>query len=125
MARRRMADVVPLARVLETQLVEQGMAGFEREFVFHPTRQWRSDLAFVEAKLLIEVDGGQWKAGTGHNTGTGRERDCEKDAEAQLLGYRVFRFTTNQVEDGRAVELVRRALTKFQKRKGSQHAADR
>jgi very-short-patch-repair endonuclease len=115
MTRSSMGDVIPLALQLEQQLADAGLGGYVREFAFHPTRKFRSDLAYVKAKLLVEVDGGQWKAGTGHNSGTGRERDCEKDAEAQLLGYRVFRFTTNMVQDGRAVELIRRALVKIPK----------
>jgi very-short-patch-repair endonuclease len=114
-SRRSMGDVIPLALQLEQQLADAGLVGYVREFAFHPSRKWHSDLAFVKAKLLVEVDGGQWTAGTGHNSGKGRERDCEKDAEAQLLGYRVFRFTTNQVQDGRAVEFIRRALVKIPK----------
>ena len=104
MAKRELADTLAL------QLRASHCEGFEREFKFHPTRKWRSDFAWPNDNLLVEVDGGQWVQGTGHNSGTGKERDCEKDAEAVILGYRVLRFTTNMVEDGRALRYIERAL---------------
>lgn len=56
---------------------------------------------------LIEVEGGHWLSGvdpkTGkarkgrHNTGKGFEDDCEKYLEAALLGYKVIRLVSKQL----------------------------
>jgi very-short-patch-repair endonuclease len=81
-----------------------------RELVFAPPRKWRFDLAWPALKLAAEADGGQWVQGR-HNRGSGYEKDCEKTNTAQLLGWRVLRFTTNMVDDGRAVAVILRALS--------------
>lgn len=99
-----------LAETLSFQLRTAGLADFEREYRFDSVRRWRSDLAFVGERLLIECDGGQWLPRAGHSSGRGRERDCEKDCAATIAGWRVLRFTTSMIEDGRAVDYVRRAL---------------
>jgi very-short-patch-repair endonuclease len=57
-------------------------------------------------KLLVEVDGGEWQARSGHKTGHGLRRDREKDRAAQMLGYRVFRFTGSEVKDGTALRVI-------------------
>ena len=36
------------------------------EHKFHDTRRWRFDLAFMDAKLAVEVEGGIWNYGR-HN----------------------------------------------------------
>lgn len=75
----------------------------EREVVFAPPRKWRAD--FRVGKLLIEVEGGSWTAGR-HVRGAGFEADCEKYAEAMLLGYRVLRVTPAMISDGRAIDYI-------------------
>ncbi|MGH2868992.1 MAG: hypothetical protein ACRDNK_15720 [Solirubrobacteraceae bacterium] len=81
----------------------------EREHRFHPTRKWRFDLAWPEAKFAVEVDGGTWVGG-GHVRGQQNESDCEKGAEAALLGWRVIHVNNHMVEDGRAASYVERYL---------------
>ena len=93
---------------------------FEREYKFHPKRKWKYDFSIVGCRLLIDCDGGQWKQGTGHNTGTGRERDCTKDAEAVLLGWTVLRFPTNMIDDGRALDYVEKFIEKVEYSKVNQ-----
>lgn len=88
----------------------------EREYRFHPTRDWRFDfawpdhsnrhLAFFEP-IAVEIEGGTWVAGR-HSRGKGFEDDCEKYAEALIAGWRVLRVTSAMVEDGRAIALLRR-----------------
>ena len=77
-----------------------------REFRFHPTRRWRADFAWVDEKLLVEIEGGNWSHGR-HTRGAGFEEDCIKYNAAALLGYTVLRFTGNLVENGYAVECVK------------------
>lgn len=68
--------------------------GLETEYRFHPSRKWRFDLAWPEKKIAIECDGMVWQAGGGrHNS----DADREKINNAVLLGWRVFRFSGNQI----------------------------
>lgn len=81
----------------------------EREWRFHPTRRWRLDFCWPGDKVACEVEGATWANGR-HNRGAGFEADCVKYAEAAILGYRVIRVTSNMITDGRAVDLIERAL---------------
>lgn len=77
----------------------------EREFRFHEERKWRFDFAFPRQKLAIEVEGrGR------HQSFGGFDKDCEKYAEAVILGWRVIRVTPTQVMSGQAMDWVIRAL---------------
>ena len=78
---------------------------FVREYAFHPTRRWRFDLANVEKKLAIEVQGGIWSRGA-HTTGTGVTRDIEKHNEAVRLGWMVLYATKETIEGGEALSLI-------------------
>lgn len=68
------------------------------------------DFAFLEQRLLVDVQGGTWVSNSGHTSGTGIERDCEKMVLATLAGYRVMFVTGLQVKDGRAVQWIEQAL---------------
>lgn len=76
-----------------------------REHVFHPTRQWRFDFAHLESKTAFEVEGGTWSGGA-HTRGKHFQSDCEKYNAAQLLGWRVFRFSTSMVEPERLKVII-------------------
>lgn len=80
-----------------------------REYEFHPTRGWRFDLAFTPYKVAVEVDGGVYSQGR-HTRGSGYEEDCIKYAEAALLGWTVFRFSTGQVQKGIAIDYLEKHL---------------
>lgn len=77
-----------------------------REFRFDPKRRWRADFAHVEARCLIEVEGGIWVNGR-HNRAAGFNADLEKYLEAGLAGWRVFRFGPDQIR----LENVERLVT--------------
>ncbi len=79
------------------------------EHKFHPTRRWRADLAWPDQMVLAEIDGGTWVQGR-HTRPQGFENDCEKLNTAVLMGWRVLRFTTAMVEDGRAVQTIKEVL---------------
>ena len=88
-----------------------------REFIFHPVRRWRFDLAWPERKLALEVDGVVYhEAGKGrHQTVSGVEQDCNKFNEALLLNWRILRVTQAQVKSGEALAFIERALKLFDK----------
>jgi very-short-patch-repair endonuclease len=50
----------------------------------------------MEARVLIEIEGGIWVNGR-HNRAAGFNADLEKYLEAGLLGWRVFRFGPDQI----------------------------
>ena len=75
---------------------------FEQEFKFHPDRKWRADFHIVGHKLLVEVEGGIWSGGR-HTRGKGYIGDMEKYNAAVGMGYRVLRFSTEQVKSRFAV----------------------
>ena len=106
--------------MLEALFVEQirsaRLPAPEREYRFHPERRWRFDFAWPRevvphrwwrGGIAVEIEGGTWVAGA-HSRGKGFEEDCEKYAEALIAGWRVLRVTTDMVNDGRAIALLRR-----------------
>jgi very-short-patch-repair endonuclease len=72
-------------------------------------QDWRFDFAIPEKKIAIECEGGTWTGG-GHTRGKKYENDCKKYNEATILGWRVLRFTTDQVKRGEALETTRRLI---------------
>jgi very-short-patch-repair endonuclease len=81
------------------------------EHRFHPVRRWRFDLAWPDAKLAVEVEGGVYvEGGSRHTRGPGYEADCQKYAEALVLGWRVLRVTPRQVKTGMALRWIEGAL---------------
>jgi hypothetical protein len=79
------------------------------EYKFHKTRKWRFDFAYPDRMIAVEVEGGIYGNGR-HNRPVGFENDCEKYNEAQLLGWKVYRFTGAMIRDGRALETMISAL---------------
>lgn len=73
-----------------------------QEYRFAPPRRWRFDVAFLEHKLAVEIDGGGFVQGR-HSRGTGMEKDNEKMAAALIDGWRVLRVTPRQVTSGLAI----------------------
>ena len=83
----------------------RGLPPPEVEYKFHPTRKWRFDFAWQRKgfsyqyayKVALEVEGGTWMKGGGHGRGSGYLRDMEKYNEAARLGWKVYRFTPEQL----------------------------
>jgi hypothetical protein len=123
----RAEALLPPEALLAAQLSQhpEVRGDFCRQFRFHPQRRWRADFALPKdrPRVLVEVDGGVfaragatrcWVCGQvpagRHTSGAGYERDCEKQAEAALLGYVYLRVTPRQVSSGQALSWVLRAL---------------
>lgn len=68
---------------------------FETEYIFHPTRKWRFDIAIPDKKIAIEYEGGVFGGGKSrHTTGKGFTEDAEKYREAVKLNWKVLRYTS-------------------------------
>lgn len=84
-------------------LEAQGIPRPEPEYRFFPPRRWRLDHAWPELLLAWEIEGAVWTGGR-HTRGKGYSADCAKYSQAAILGWRVIRTTTQQVESGLALE---------------------
>jgi hypothetical protein len=103
--------------LLAFQLKAAGI-DYEREHRFFVHRRWRFDFVIngpwmVDAPLpnprfAVEVEGGAWSGG--HKRGKAADTDCEKQNQAALDGWPVFRFTPAMVKDGRALAMIEQAL---------------
>lgn len=80
-----------------------------REFPFHPVRKWRFDFAWPVVRVAVEIEGGTFISGA-HTRGVHFSSDCEKYAEALLLGWKVLRVDSRMVKDGRALLWVKKLL---------------
>jgi very-short-patch-repair endonuclease len=94
-----------LENKFEVQMKARGLGGYVRQHKFHPTRKWAFDFAFPEEKLAVEIEGGKWIRGR-HQRPTGFQSDIEKYNEATRLGWRVLRFTGDDLNDCKAIDTV-------------------
>lgn len=109
---RKTRKVSPLEErmaVILRSLTQDTSLTFEREYKFHPTRNWRADFAIVDLHILIEVEGGVFSGGR-HTRGVGFTNDCEKYNEAALHHWMVLRFTGEQIKNGMAWKMIERAI---------------
>lgn len=71
-----------------------------REYRFAPPRRYRADFCHPASQVIIEIQGGIWQAGrTGHSSGKGIERDCEKLSLATSRGWACFLLTERMIDE--------------------------
>lgn len=99
----------PGEELLAFQLKALKIEGWQREYHFHPMRQWRVDFAFLSQRLAVEIEGGHWSGGR-HTRGSGFERDIAKYNALVIDGWRLLRFTSAMVKSGDALTVIRFAL---------------
>lgn len=100
------------SRLEETLAFQLRAAGipFDREVKAIPGRKFSFDFAF-DGRLLLEVQGGTFaRDRTGHSSGMGIHRDCEKTVLAQLAGWKVFPCDEKHITSGQALRWVQEAL---------------
>lgn len=78
--------------LLISRLFYAGLPTPTREYLFHPVRRWRFDLAWPAIKVAVEIEGGTWING-GHTRALGYQKDCTKYNAAAELGWVVLRYT--------------------------------
>lgn len=98
-----------LELALYVRLERAGLPLGEGQYRFVAGRQYRFDRAYPSHKVAIECQGGLYINGA-HSRGSGVERDCLKQSLAAALGWRVLPISRAMIEDGSAVDLIRRAL---------------
>ena len=94
-ARRLRRDSTDAERALWHALRRNALgANFRRQ---HPIPPYVADFACVEARIVVEVDGGQH----------GGPRDTTRDAAMHAAGWRVLRFWNDEVLHNKAGVLTR------------------
>ncbi|MCA1625988.1 MAG: endonuclease domain-containing protein [Acidobacteria bacterium] len=103
-------------KLLEEQFFRQlkhraDIAGFSRQLRFSEQRDFKFDFSWSNHKLACEIDGGIWSRG-GHVRGLQFISDCEKRNLAQMEGWRVLTFTSNDVKQrpGLCMQMIDRFL---------------
>jgi hypothetical protein len=81
------------------------------EFRFHPTRKWRFDFAWPDARVALEVEGSVPGVGGRHRSYDGWRADMAKYNAAATLGWRLVRCTPATRDSAETLEAVRAALT--------------
>ena len=103
-----------LEELLLLQIKAEGLPIPEREVTFALRaygRRWRFDFAYPQWKIGIECEGGTWIKGR-HTSGQGYRKDCEKYNYANLMGWRVLRFTKGMIESGEAIRFIKNTIWK-------------
>ena len=72
---------------------------------FHETRKWTFDFAHLDTRVAVEIEGGTWVNGR-HNRGQGYADDCEKYNAATALGWKVFRLTSNMINESKITAII-------------------
>ena len=83
--------------------------GIRERFRESPLKDWRFDFAWRDERVAVEVEGGTWVDGR-HVRGGGYADDCTKYNWAARLGWTVFRFTGDMVQDGGAATFLEEVL---------------
>jgi very-short-patch-repair endonuclease len=101
---------------MEEHLRELGLSWL-KEVRFHAERRWRFDYMLLDAQVAIEIEGAIWTRGR-HVRGAGFQADMNKYNHATMMGYRVLRFSTEDVLRGRAKAFLAEWLGAESKRAG-------
>ena len=79
---------------------------YQREYRFNPNKKFRADFFIPAFNLLVEVEGGT-RNKSRHTTHDGYSTDLMKYNSAQILGYARLAFTTQQVNNGLAIQTIK------------------
>lgn len=87
------------------------------EFYFSTERLYRIDYAIpvlpdgTVIKLAIEQEGGIWaKGNSGHSSGTGIQRDMDKNNLLQTSGWRLIRRTPSEILTTETIDLIKKII---------------
>jgi|APGre2960657404_1045060.scaffolds.fasta_scaffold471998_1 very-short-patch-repair endonuclease len=80
----------------------ENITGYEMQYRYEPSRKWRADFAFVDQKILIEINGSDH-----FRSYTNIHNDYEKWNHAQMLGWKVFCFATGKLYFEQIKELIK------------------
>ena len=79
------------------------------EYRFHPTRKWRMDMAWIDQKVFLEVQGGIFVRGR-HSRGAAMLKEWEKINTASSMGWRVLYCQPSDVCMIETADIIKLAL---------------
>ena len=85
---------------------------FIKEHRFHPVRKWRFDFACLEKRVAVEIAGGVFSGGR-HTRGVGYINDMEKYNTAVELGWKILRYTPDQIKKTKHLDQIKRVTNGF------------
>lgn len=100
------------AKVVQAWCKRNGFTVPITEHYFCKPRMFRFDLCWVEDKVAVEFQGGNWVQGR-HNRGAGFESDCEKFSLAAIRGWRILLCTYRQVDSGKLFDWIEAIFPPF------------
>jgi very-short-patch-repair endonuclease len=103
----RARRINPAHTLFEAHLAELGLY-YVVEARFHFSRKWRFDF-LLDERVAVEIEGAIWSRGR-HTRGKGFQADLDKYNAATMAGYRVLRFSTDDVLKGRAKAFLKEWL---------------
>ena len=109
LATRKPKPLTPQQMVIVQIVTALGMPVPVFEHRFHPVREWSMDVAWPDARIFLEIEGGVWTGGR-HTRGKGFLGDIEKYNAAAVLGWRLLRCTPEQLADGSIFGQVKEAM---------------
>jgi very-short-patch-repair endonuclease len=93
-------------RIYTDIVTQMGLPAPEQEVRFHPKRKWRFDLAWSQAKVAVEIEGGIYTGGR-HTRPKGYLSDMEKYNSAAILGWVVIRVVPRQLLQASHLQQIR------------------
>ena len=79
------------------------------EYRFHPTRKWRFDFAFLDAKVALEVQGGLFTGGR-HSRGASLLKEHEKLNAAAIAKWRVLYTIPSELGTIDLIDTIKQAV---------------
>ena len=104
MASNRYADVIIVAWLREHKIPPP-----EVEYEYAKPRRFRADYAWVEQRLLLEVEGGIYTR-QAHGSISGILNDIERSQQAAMNGYRVFKVQPDDLLRTDTARMIQVAL---------------
>lgn len=91
------------------QLSKQKIPLPEKEYMFHHTRRWRMDYAWVKLKVFVEQEGGIYSNGR-HVRPQGFLEDKEKYNAAAEKGWLLLRYTPSEIFSFNTIQQIKSTL---------------
>lgn len=95
--------------IVKAMCKEYNIAFPEAEYKFLPNRKFRFDFCWPDKMLAVEVEGGVWIGGR-HTRGSGFVKDMEKYNLATCAGWRILRFTPQELRESQTYCMIEECL---------------
>ena len=96
-------------RIVSAYFQECGLPKPVFEHRFHPVRRWRFDVAFLDSKVALEIQGGIFTHGR-HVRGAALLKEWEKLNTAAGIGWRVLFCQPKDVCSSETIRFLKMAI---------------